>query len=91
MSLTETRLTVYRRPVVYYLTTVNNVFAYFTTGVKNGAIPSPSGNPNLAQFPTTQAELNLITNFATANGKTLIDPEALAIEIKTSWVEAAVH
>lgn len=75
--------------LVYYLTTVNNVYAYYATALKNGAIASPGGDPAFAKFPTTQAELDAIEAFAAANGKTLVDSEALAIEIKSSWVEAA--
>jgi hypothetical protein len=70
--------------LIYYATIVNDVYAYFLTGTKNGGItPAPT------QFPTTQADLNKITAFATAHGKTFPDPNALAIEIKSSWVEAA--
>jgi len=70
--------------LVFYTTTVNDVFAYFLTGTKNGGItPAPM------KFPTTQAELNKITGFAATRGKTFPDPEALAIEIKSAWVEAA--
>jgi hypothetical protein len=38
-------------------------------------------------FPTTQGELDNITNFASSHGKTFVDPEALAFEVKTAWVE----
>jgi hypothetical protein len=69
--------------LVYYTIVVNDVFAYFLTGAKNGGI-----SPQPTQFPTTQAELNDVINFASANGRTLVDPEALAIEVKMSWVEA---
>jgi hypothetical protein len=70
--------------LVYYATMVNDVYAYFLTGTKNGGItPAPT------QFPTTQANLDKIIAFAAANGKTFPDPEALAIEVKSSWVEAA--
>jgi len=70
--------------LVFYTTTVNDVFAYFLTGTKNGGItPAPT------QFPTTQADLNKIVAFAATKGKTFPDPEALAVEIKSSWVEAA--
>lgn len=69
--------------LVYYATMVNDVYAYFLTGAKNGGItPAPT------QFPTTQAHLNKIIAFASAHGKTFPDPEALAVELKTSWVEA---
>jgi hypothetical protein len=68
--------------LIYYATIVNDVYAYFTTGTKDGGI-----TPTPTQFPTTQADLNSITSFASAHGKTFPDPNALAIEIKTSWVE----
>ncbi len=70
--------------LVYYATMVNDVYAYFLTGTKDGGIvPKPS------QFPTTQAALNKVIAFGAAHGKTFPDANALAIEIKTSWVEAA--
>jgi hypothetical protein len=73
--------------LVYYVTMVNDVYAYFLTGVKKGQITPGT------QFPTTSGELTQIKNFAIANGKPspdpFPDPEALAIEVKSSWVEAA--
>jgi hypothetical protein len=70
--------------LVYYVTMVNDVYAYFLTGTKNGGItPAPT------QFPTTPVDLNKIVAFAAAHGKTFTDPDALAIEVKSSWVEAA--
>jgi hypothetical protein len=47
-----------------------------------------------AQFPTTAADLTPITNFATAHGVTFPDSNpptssALAVEVKTSWIEAS--
>jgi hypothetical protein len=75
--------------LVYYAAMVNDVYAYFLTGTKNGAIPSPNGNFGNAKFPTTQTELNTIIAFASAHNKTFPDPNALAVEVKTSWVEAA--
>jgi len=67
--------------LVYYSTTVNEVYAYFRTSLGTSPIPA------ITKFPVNQNELNTILNFATANGKTITDPEALAIEIKTSWIE----
>src|SRR5712692_6317374 len=70
--------------LIFYETIVNDVYAYFLTGTKDGGItPAPT------QFPTTQAALNKIIAFAAAHGKTFPDPNALAIEIKSSWIEAA--
>jgi hypothetical protein len=70
--------------LVYYITIVNDVFAYMrTAAVNNGITPAP------ALFPTTQAELDKIIAFAGAHGKAFSDSETLTIELKTSWVEAA--
>lgn len=70
--------------LVYYAIHVNDVYAYFLTGTKDGGItPAPT------KFPTSAADLSKITAFAAAHGKTFPDPNALAIEVKTSWVEAA--
>jgi len=69
--------------LVYYAITVNDVYAYFLTGTKDGGItPSPT------QFPTSASDLSAITTFAAAHGTTFPDPNALAIELKSSWVEA---
>jgi hypothetical protein len=68
--------------LVYYTIMVNDVFAYFLTGTKDGKIkPAPK------QFPTTAAELAKVTAFASAHGTTFPDPNALAVEVKTAWVE----
>lgn len=74
--------------LVYYATMVNDVYAYFLTGVKDGAITTVTPN----QFPTTMTDLNNIVAFAMAHGKgspPFPDPNALAIEVKSSWVVAA--
>ena len=68
--------------LVYYEAMVNDVYAYFLTGAKNGTITPGT------RFPTTQAELNQITALAATRSVTFPDPEALAIEVKTAWVEA---
>ena len=69
--------------LVYYALTVNNVFALYRT-MQGATVPAGT------KFPLTQPDLNAVIAFATANGRApVIDSEALAIEIKTSWVEAA--
>ncbi|MGN6398212.1 MAG: hypothetical protein ACTHMI_21750 [Mucilaginibacter sp.] len=68
--------------LVYYLTMVNDVYAWFFTGVNAGKL---NGN----QFPTTQGALDSIITYAKANNATLPDSTALAMELKTSWVEAS--
>jgi hypothetical protein len=71
--------------LIYYAIMVNDVYAYLLTGLNNHQI-------NLTfpgQFPTTPADLAQITAFAAAHGVTFPDPNALAVEVKTSWVEAS--
>jgi hypothetical protein len=71
--------------VIFYQTVVNDVYAYFLTGEYHNALP-PSGN----QFPTKQAMADAIVKYAATNGvmnKVIIDPEALAIEVKMAWIE----
>ncbi|MEA2605040.1 MAG: hypothetical protein QOF89_6032 [Acidobacteriota bacterium] len=72
------------RSLVYYVTMVNDVFAYFLTGAKDddGIKPDPT------QFPTTPEDLQKVIDFASSRGKKLKNPQALAIEVKSSWVEA---
>ena len=69
--------------VVYYTIAVNDVYAWFLTGVANGAINTNN------QFPTTQADLNQIVSYAARYGVTFPDSNALAIEAKMSWVDAS--
>lgn len=64
--------------MVFYSVHVNDVYALFAK--QN---PNP---PATLQFPTTQAQLNTI--LSTAGKKSLPDQNALAIELKISWVQA---
>jgi hypothetical protein len=68
--------------LVYYITMANDVYAYLATGLAHNAF-SLNGN-----FPTTAPDLAKITTYASAHGKTFPDPNALAVEVKSSWVEA---
>ena len=68
--------------LVYYSLTVNNVFALFRT-MQGASVPAGT------KFPVNQTDLNAITAFAASHGQpAVIDPEALAVEVKASWVEA---
>jgi hypothetical protein len=66
--------------LVYYITMVNDVYAFYLQGANTGQL-------NKAKFPTTAAERDAICKLARANGVTLPDSNALAMELKTSWVE----
>jgi hypothetical protein len=79
--------------LVYFATIVNDVYAYYATAVLDHAISLGSDGictPTATApcFPTTSAQLNQITAFASAHGKTFPDPNALAIEVKSAWVVA---
>ena len=70
--------------LIYYVSMVNDVMAYFLTGTKDGAF-----TPTPTQFPTTLTELQKIQTLATAHNETFPDPNALAIEVKSAWIEAS--
>jgi hypothetical protein len=67
--------------LVYYAIFVNDVYASFMAGTKTGGI-----TPTPIQFPTTASDLAKITAFN--GGKAFPDANALAVEVKTAWVEA---
>jgi hypothetical protein len=95
--------------LVYFATIVNDVYAYYATGVVDGKISLTPLNGPLAQglpvcpgvapsktincFPTNQADLTQITTFAATAPPpfptTFPDGPALAVEVKSAWVEAA--
>jgi type IX secretion system substrate protein len=70
--------------LVYYASMVNDVYAYFLTGAKNGSIL-----PRPLHFPTTQAQLDQVIAVGAPVGATFVDSIALAVELKSSWVEAS--
>ncbi len=69
--------------LVYFGIHANDVYAWFNTAVTNGAISASS------PFPTTQAQLTPIVNYAALNSANLADANALTLELKTAWVDAS--
>lgn len=71
--------------LIYYTIAVNEVFAYFRTQL--GGTSVPVGH----SFPTTQAAVDSIKTFAgsapSPHKRIFVDPEALAVEVKASWIE----
>lgn len=67
--------------LIYYNTMVNDVYAVFVTMVQNGTLPIT------AKFPTNATELAAITTYAAANNIPIIEPNTLAMEVKSSWIE----
>jgi len=72
--------------IVYYLIQVNDVYAYFLTGVKNRKIIT-------TEFPTGkilqsgETDIDMTVNFAREHNKELEDRMALAVELKSAWVD----
>ncbi|UTW58147.1 hypothetical protein KFE96_15175 [Kordiimonas sp. SCSIO 12603] len=66
--------------IVYYGIHVNDVYAYYLTGVKSGSI-------TFHDFPNTPDQLKAVVDFAKSQGTTLSDADALTMELKTSWVD----
>lgn len=74
--------------LVFYLLQVNDVIAYFNTGMKNNKI----ANPTPAAFPTAGEALAQIEAFARQAPAPFTkagfpDSVAMAVEVKSSWVE----
>ncbi len=67
--------------MVYYISFVNDVYANYLDAV---AAKQMSG----AKFPTTKAELDTIVDYAKTQGKNVLNTNTLAMELKTSWVDA---
>ena len=73
----------------------NDVFALYLTGTKVDADGNPiaiSKKPPVitsTQFPSTDTQLQEVNDFAQSYGYTIDDLDAMAIELKTSWVDAA--
>src|SRR5262249_16881599 len=80
-TLTDSVIIAQNGSPVYYDIVVNDVFAFFRACFTAESCTSKS-------FPTTKAELDAIAEFTTAQGKKLVHPETLAMEVKTSWIEA---
>lgn len=70
--------------LIFYVTVVNDVFAYHRSMQGAALIP-----PNTTiTFPRTAAEVAPVVTFASSKGHTTLDPNALAIESKSSWMAA---
>ena len=68
--------------LVYYITMVNDMYAYFLSAVKDGYMARN-------QFPVTASARDRILTWARKKGyDPAPDSNALAIEIKTSWIIA---
>ena len=73
--------------LVYYLIQVNDVYAYFLTGVKNEIIPAKEF-PTGKMLKNRKTDLEMIDDLAWAHHRIRLDDrEALAVELKSAWVE----
>lgn len=71
--------------LVYYGVHVNDIYAYFLTGQKTGQFPRET------KFPRDANDLRAVTDYIEQDFPTALvpAPEALVMELKTSWVEAS--
>lgn len=69
--------------LIYYNIMVNDIYVVFSQMISNGTLPTDTN------FPTTLAELNVVKDYAHIHNIPIVDTEnrALAMELKTSWVE----
>lgn len=68
--------------LVYYGIHTNTFYGAFLTGQKAGKI-------SLGTFPTTEEDKTAVVEYAKANGLDASAAMALAIELKTSWIDAS--
>ncbi len=72
------------KALVYYGVHTNNVYGYFLSGQKAGALGG------VTDFPINQSDLSAVVEFAKSTyGQVPVDLETLVIELKTSWIDAA--
>ena len=71
--------------LIYYIAEVNDVFAYHRS-MQGAAVIPPT---NTILFPQTATDVSAVVSFAAGKGHTILDANALAIETKSSWIEAA--
>lgn len=69
--------------LVYFAVHANDVYAWFNTALTNKKLPATT------PFPTTQAELNAVLSYANSQGAKIGDGNALTMELKTAWIDAA--
>ena len=66
--------------IVYYTIFANDVYAWFQYAYVNHLMPDTT-------FPTDTVSRNIICAVARKNGVKLLDSNALAMELKASWIE----
>lgn len=71
--------------LIYYIVALNDVFAYSRTMRGSALIPKTT----TLTMPLTTTDAATITAFAATHGHSIADPNALAIETKSSWVAAS--
>ena len=80
--------------LVYYTIAVNDVYAYFKTGVHDGGITDLDPTDTIADhFPDSDGSIERIEDYAAAHNhlnQTVAFPDhaAIAVELKMAWVEA---
>ncbi|HLK13773.1 MAG TPA: hypothetical protein VKT78_03125 [Fimbriimonadaceae bacterium] len=77
------------RSMIYYSIAVNDAYAYLRTMVSHGVKP-PDDNGYYGDItPTDSHEIGAVNDYAKKHGKSITNPNALIVELKTAWVDAA--
>ncbi len=71
--------------LIYYITVVNDLYAYHRSMQGDAVIPSGTN----IEFPTLSTDAAKVQAFASSKGHTILEPSALAVESKSSWIEAS--
>lgn len=73
-----------KKDVIFYGLHANDIFAYYRSEEANGNFPTGNLNNN---FPTNALEVDLISLLLPKDQNPITDPNALAMELKTAWVD----
>lgn len=71
--------------LIYYITVTNDLYAYHRSMHGAAVIPPTT----TLDFPLTAADASAVVTFAASKGHTILEPQALAVESKSSWIEAS--
>jgi hypothetical protein len=72
------------RSLVYVANHVNEIFAYFMTGVKKGELVSPGSD---IRIPVTDTDLRKLVAYAKSKGVVFANPNTLTVVVKSAWIE----
>jgi len=78
--------------IVHYGVKVNDLYAYYQTGVESTANPANFQGDLATDFPSSVDDMNAVVSYAKSTFGVADVPasEALAMEFKTAWIDASL-